>query len=160
MLTWSLSNWLCGSAPWGTGLGTWLVALRFSSHPLEGKAINLSQMWQENSECDCWLELSCRVPCSGIIAAFCWEPAILMWRFCTWVISFVPLRCWKYKRGRELYIVVCVNSTSDCLNPCAKCPSRMLQGGRGKAAVSAVVIIDPLKRAALILHVTASWKFR
>jgi len=36
----------------------------------------------------------------------------------------------------------------------------MLQGGRGKAAVSAVVIIDPLKRAALILHVTASWKFR
>lgn len=25
----------------------------------------LTQMWQENSECDCWLELSCRVPCSG-----------------------------------------------------------------------------------------------
>lgn len=73
---------------------------------------------------------------------------------------FVPLRFSKYERGRELNVVVCVNSLSYCLNPCAKCPLWMLQGGRGKAAVSAVVIIDPLKRAALILHVTASWKFR
>lgn len=99
-------------------------------------------------------------PVLEVIEAFCWETAVLMWRVCTWVISFVPLRFWKYKRGRELYIVVCVNSTSDCLNPCAKCPLWMLQRGRGKAAVNAVVIIDPLKRAALILHVTASWKFR
>lgn len=141
-----------------------LVALRFSSCPLEGKAINLTCAWLRCGRkavsviADWNYPAGC--PVLEVIEALCWETAILMWRFCTWVISFVPSRFWKYKREGELYIVVCVNSTSDCLNPCAKCPLWMLQGGRGKAAVSAVVIIDPLKRAALILHVTASWKFR
>jgi len=145
---------------WGTGLGRRLVALRFSACPLErGNATNLTCAWLGCGRKIVWLLSSLIL--LKVREAFVRETVvILMWRFCTWVIFFVPLRFWKYKRRKELYIVVCVNSTSHCLNPCAKCPLWMLQGGRGKAAVSAVVIIDPLKRAALILHVTASWKFR
>lgn len=82
----------------------------------------LTQMWQENSECDCWLELSCRVPCSGSHRCFLLGDCNFNVKILYLGASFVPLRFWKYKRGRELYIVVYVNSTSDCLNPCAKCP--------------------------------------
>lgn len=44
------------------------------------------------------------------------DTMILKWRFSTWVIFFVPLRFQEYKKGREPYIVECVNSPSCCFN--------------------------------------------